>query len=402
MPGRFLTDAERERLTRFPAEVPPEDLVSAFTLSPKDITRILLRRGQPNYLGFALQICALRYLGFAPDDLSTAPSSVVKYVARQLGVSSEALRQYGTRPQTRTDHLQEILSYLEFREASATDLQALAAFLLERALEHDKPIVLFQMGCSHLKSERIVRPGVTTLERMVITAREQAERETYRRLEPLLTEELRTRLDQVLVPDTTIKRTPLVWLRQGAVSFSPAAIVGEIEKLSYVRSLGVEGWDLSALTPNRRKFLSQVGKKSTNQALQRTPPERRYPILVAFLRQVAEELMDEVMDLFDRCMAQVDARARRDLEEFRRNAARATNEKVALFTDLTGIVLDPQIADPDLRTHIYKRHPKERLQAAMEESERLMRPLDDNYFDFLTGRYNYVRQFAPTLLATVV
>src|SRR5260370_4968672 len=370
MPGRFLADAEGERLPRFPAEVPPEDLVSAFTLSPKDITRVLLHRGQPNYLGFGLQMCALRYLGFAPDDLLTAPSSVVKYVARQLGVSPEALKQYGTRPQTRTDHLQEILSYLEFREAGATDLQSLASFVLERDLEHDKPIVLFQMACEHLKSERIVRPGVTILERMVITAREQAERETYLRLQPLLTEELRARLDQILVPDTTIKRTPLVWLRQGAVSFSPAAIVGEIEKLSYVRSLGVEGWDLSAFTPNRRKFLSQVGKKSTNQALQRTPPERRYPILVAFLRQV-----DEVMDLFDRCMAQVDARARRDLEEFRRNAARATNEKVAMFTDLTGMVLDPQIADPDLRTHIYKRHPKERLQAAMEENERLMRPL---------------------------
>jgi hypothetical protein len=244
-----------------------------------------------------------------------------------------------------------------------------------------------------------MRPGVTTLERMVIAAREQAERETYRRLEPLLTEELRARLDQVLVPDTTIKRTPLVWLRQGAVSFSPAAIVGEIEKLSYVRSLGVEHWDVSALTPNRRKFLSQIGKKSTNQALQRTPPERRYPILVAFLRQVAEELMDEVMDLFDRCMAQVDARSRRDLEEFRRSAARATNEKVALFTDLTGMILDPQIADPDLRIYIYKRHPKECLQTAMEEGERLLRPLDDNYFDFVTGRYNYVRQFAPVFLS---
>src|SRR5881398_174324 len=123
------------------------------------------------------------YLGFAPDDLLTAPSSVVKYVARQLGVSPEALKQYGTRPQTRTDHLQEILSYLEFREAGATDLQALAAFLLERALEHDKPVVLFQVACEHLKSEHIVRPGVTTLERMVIAAREQAERETYRRLD---------------------------------------------------------------------------------------------------------------------------------------------------------------------------------------------------------------------------
>jgi hypothetical protein len=346
-----------------------------------------------------LQTCALRYLGFSPDDLSTAPLSVVAYVARQIGVSPGVLGQYGLRPQTRTDHLQEILSYLKFREATATDLQTLAAFLLERALEHDKPMTLFQMACEHLKSERIVRLGVTTLERMVITAREQAERETYRRIAPLLTEEFRARLDQILEPSETIKRTPLVWLRQGAVSFSPAAIVGEIEKLSYVRALGVERWDLSALTPNRRKFLAQVGKKSTNQALQRTAPSRRYPILIAFLRQVAEELMDEIVDLFDRCMAQVDARSRRDLEEFRRNVARATNEKVALFNDLTGMILDPQIADPDLRTHIYKRHPKERLQAAMEESERLMRPLDDNYFDFLTGRYNYVRQYAPAFLS---
>ena len=166
-----------------------------------------------------------------------------------------------------------------------------------------------------------------------------------------------------------------------------------------MRTLNPGQWDLSALTPNRRKFLAQVGKKSTNQALQRTPPERRYPILVSFLFQVAEELVDEILDLFDRCMAQVDARARHDLEEFRRTAARATNEKLLLFKDLTGVVLDPQIADPDVRTQIYKQHPKEHLQAALEESERLMRPPDDNYFDFLTSRYNYVRQFAPTFLS---
>ena len=118
------------------------------------------------------------------------------------------------------------MSYLQFREASAADLQTLATFLLARALEHDKPTVLFQMACDHLKSERIVRPGVTTIERMVVTAREQAEDETYRRLQPLLTDAFRAQLDRVLVSDATTKRTPLVWLRQGAVSFSPTAIVG--------------------------------------------------------------------------------------------------------------------------------------------------------------------------------
>src|SRR6266571_2428416 len=175
MPGRFLTDAERERLTRFPAEVPPEDLVSMFTLLPKDITKVLLHRGQPNYLGFGLQICAVRYLGFAPDDLSTAPSSVVKYVARQLGVSPEALKQYGTRPQTRTDHLQEILSYLEFREASVTDLQALASFVLERALEHE-PRTKEQL--THLYAAILAQAcnlGITSMAQLADLSYEQLE-----------------------------------------------------------------------------------------------------------------------------------------------------------------------------------------------------------------------------------
>ncbi len=95
MPGRFLTDAEREHLTRFPVEVSPEDLVSTFTLSPKDITRVLLHHGQHNCLGFALQICALRYLGFSPDNLQAIPEAIIAYIARQIGVSPKVLAQYG-------------------------------------------------------------------------------------------------------------------------------------------------------------------------------------------------------------------------------------------------------------------------------------------------------------------
>ena len=57
-----------------------------------------------------------------------------------------------------------------------------------------------------------------------------------------------------------------------------------LEKLAYLRGAGIDGWDLTVLTPNRRQLLAQLGRKSTNQALQRTPEVRRYPILIAFLR----------------------------------------------------------------------------------------------------------------------
>ena len=40
------------------------------------------------------------------------------------------------------------------------------------------------------------------------------------------------------------------------------------------------------------------------------------------------------------------------------------------------------------------------LRRAAAESDRIVRPLDDNYFDFFETRYDYLRQFTPTFLDT--
>ena len=73
MPIDFLTVTERERLNRFPESIPDEDLRVFFTLSDRDTQEVHKQRGAANQLGFALQLCALRYLGFAPDDLRSSP-----------------------------------------------------------------------------------------------------------------------------------------------------------------------------------------------------------------------------------------------------------------------------------------------------------------------------------------
>ena len=92
-------------------------------------------RGNHNRLGFALQLLTLRYLGFCPDDLATAPVTVVAYVAEQLDVTPDVLDTYGDRAQTRTDHFLELQAYLGFRQARLGDLRSLAKWLLERAPE---------------------------------------------------------------------------------------------------------------------------------------------------------------------------------------------------------------------------------------------------------------------------
>jgi TnpA family transposase len=238
------------------------------------------------------------------------------------------------------------------------------------------------------------------LERLVASARDRTGLETYRRLEPLLVPELRNVLDGLLVADGTRKGTQLSWLRQGADENSAKAILAELSKLERLREWGADGWDMAGLSHNRLKSLAQLGARSTNQALQRAPEERRYPILLAFLRQTHEDISDEVIEMFDLILADFYRRAGNDLESLRKGAARATNELVRHFNTIGRILLDPDIPDDRLRDAIRCYLPDERLREKLEVSDALVRPLDDSYFDLLAQRYNYIRSFSPRLLSS--
>jgi hypothetical protein len=154
-------------------------------------------------LGFALELCALRFMGFVPEDLTSAPPDAVTFVARQLTVEPGVLARYTGSAHTRMHHRRTIQAYLGYRRTRRADLERLAAWLLERALEHDTPTLLYALACEHLQCERLVRPGVTQLERLVAETRQSAQAETFRRLSPILTEDCQHRLNTLLEPDPT-------------------------------------------------------------------------------------------------------------------------------------------------------------------------------------------------------
>jgi len=89
-----------------------EDLVIFFTLSERDHQSLPRSSAPHNRLGYARQLGALRFMGFVPDDLRSAPPEAVAFVAQQLRVQPEVLATYGTRVQTRQDHLQAIQAHL--------------------------------------------------------------------------------------------------------------------------------------------------------------------------------------------------------------------------------------------------------------------------------------------------
>jgi len=214
---RVFSDEDLERLRSFP-EINREELIRFFTLTSADVEFIDPGRGRGpgDRLGLAVQLCTLPWLGFVPDDVTSAPAVTVARLSERLQVPIGELGSYGERDQTRTDHLRSVARYLGWRQASALEHQELDEFLLARAMEHDSPTLLFRLACEHLISARVIRPGVVRVIERVATAREAAGDATFDRVVHLLTAQRQVDLDKLLVVDDTVGSTRLAMAGQGS------------------------------------------------------------------------------------------------------------------------------------------------------------------------------------------
>lgn len=390
---------ELARLRGFP-EISRAELIRYFTLTGADEAFVRQFRTGRNVLGVAVQLCALPWLGFVPDEVVAAPAAVVGRLSQRLGIAMGELRGYGEREQTRTDHLREVAGYAGWRSMDTAEWKDLDEFLFARAMEHDSPKLLFRLACEYLLSSRVIRPGVILLLRRVAAARARARTETWSRVRHLLTDRRCAELDLLLVPDAYLGRTPLAWLGVGPTSSSPAAVKAELEKLAYLRRLDAHTLDLSMLPAERRRFLAGVGRRLTGQALQRREPERRYPILLTLLAQSAVDVLDETLLLFDQAISGREAAAKQKVAEALAERAKGGENRQALLDEILTIVLDPGIGDEQIGGMLRTSIGLDRMRAAWaERRERL--PRDHGQLSMLDASMSYLRQFAPAVLAAV-
>jgi len=114
MPRRkILTDRQRAALLDLPTD--EASLLRHYTLVDDDLDIIRARRRPHNRLGFALQLCALRYPCrlLAPSEI--IPAAVARFLAAQLGLKPDDLLEYATREETRREHLAALRAFYGFK-----------------------------------------------------------------------------------------------------------------------------------------------------------------------------------------------------------------------------------------------------------------------------------------------
>ena len=382
MASRFLSEAEIARLEGFPETIEERDLAHYFHLDGEDLAFVRRQHSAASQLGVALQLCSLRWLGFIAEDLAAAPPEAITALASLLDVAPRSIFDYSVRPQTRREHRPLVREHAGFAAAGDRPLEPVRVWLIERALEHERPSLLFAELCGELRRRRIERPAVAEAMRLVAWARERAHEQTFERLAPQLTNAIRTRLDRLLVTDGG--RCQHAWLRSRPTSVSARALRHELDKRAFLLGdLGVERFDLSALPPNRRAWLAQTGRQQTNQALARMAPERRYPVLLCFCVEALERATDDAIEIYDRRLGSADRAAQRKREELERRGRRDIQTTVRRFIDLSQVVLEAHDSGSDVWRLIERRIGIERLREDLDRARGVARPQSTGHLDLL-------------------
>jgi hypothetical protein len=174
----MFSEEQLEQLRSYP-EITGDELIRYFTPTAADVAFVSPGgRGPVDRLGMLVQLCSLPWLGFVPDDVSAAPPAAVARVAERLGVTPAALRLYGKRDQTRSDHLGQVAKYLEWQTAPAGSqaMKELEQFLLDRAMDRlaDAAVQPGARVCSRRASARDYDPSPAVMGKTTVPCRGQS------------------------------------------------------------------------------------------------------------------------------------------------------------------------------------------------------------------------------------
>jgi len=277
----------------------------------------------------------------------------------------------------------------------------LEEFLFGRAMEHNSPKLLFQVGCEYLKSARVIRPGVVMLLERVASARERSREQTWALVEHLVRDDARRAdLDGLLVVDALLGMTPLAWLGTGSTAATPATVKEELRKLAYLRGLDAHNLDLSVLPTERRRFLATVGRRLKVGQLAKRDPDRKYPILLTLAAQAAVDVLDETLLLFDQALSGRESAAKAKLDEALAERARGGENRQQLLDEILAILLDIGIGDDLVGPLLREGVGMDRMRAAWAaKQERL--PRDHGHLALMHASMNYLRQFVPEVLKAI-
>ena len=397
MPRRsILSAAERDGLLAVPDA--KDELIRLYIFNDADLAIIRQHRGPANRLGFAVQLCYMRYPGILLAAHAEPFAPLLRMVASQIKIPIDDWHKYGQRAETRREHLLELQSLFGFRPFATRDYRPSVLSLNELAWQTDKGIVLATALVDRLRRQSVLLPTANVIERVCAEAITRANRRIHVALTEALTTEHFQRLDELLQRKEGSKTTRLGWLRQSAAKPNSRHMREHIDRLKAWQALDLPADVDRSVHQNRLLKIAREGGQMTPADLAKFEPQRRYATLVALAIEGTATVTDEIIDLHDRIIGKLFAAAKNKHQQQFQASGKAINDKVRLYARIGQALLDAKQSGGDPFAAIEAVMPWDDFTASVTEAQKLAQPEGFDFLHRIGESYATLRRYAPEFL----
>jgi hypothetical protein len=392
-----LSAEQRTRLFGIPTD--PAEMAKHYVLSADDLALVRARRRPANRLGFAVQLCALRHPGSGLGASEIPPAAMLAFVASQVGIDPELFGEYAHRAETRREHLLELQKFLHLRSFRLGDWRTCLQIGANAAWATDRGEPIVSAMLAHLRSVNVVIPAAAVLERIGLAARVRARKRTFEMLAGGLPASVLKVLVDLLVFDPDVRRSRLAWLRDYAESPAPSNVVALLDRLEYVRNLGIEAERIRRIHPVRLCRLLNEGAIMTVQHIADLEPARRTAILVALAADLETRLADATLAMFEKYVGSLFTKAQNRDERRFQATKRDVAKALLLFRRTIAALKQAQETGEDGVAVVDREIGMQRLEDVLPIIRAVSEVADQDLLVTAAERYSVLRRFIPRFLA---
>lgn len=395
---RLLKVQERQALFDIPTD--EDSLIRHYSLSPADRLEIEVRRREHNRLGFAVQLCLMRYPGRALMANEMPPKSMLHYIAGQIGVDPVSFDLYARREETRVNHVAHLLGYLEMRGPTAEDRRAALLAAIEAASSTDQGTAIAKAIIVTFRERRVLLPVANMIERMGLAARAIARRRAESALLTDLDSEKLQTLDGLLAVDPAINQTRFHWLRSAPDAPGAMNLVGLTERIAFLRTLGIDPRLQARIPSGRWDQMVREGDATPAWLANDFNASRRRATIVAQIVKLGQKLTDDAVMMFIKLMGRLFSQVNNRKKQRHMSARLETSKALRLFLDTIVALQAANDTNADPMTTLDRRVGWHRLLQVKPGLEAMVENSDVSPLVMAAEQHATVRKYTSAFLQT--
>ena len=270
-----------------------EALSANFSLTKEELIVINDLRKSYTKLGYSLQLLFLKNLGWSiPSDCNKIPQKIIEYVAEQLNIPTDHFSKYWNTEITKKRNFRRLMNQYGFGRFQIDKEINELAFKLALVIPSNKKLVVEFLR--ELRALKIVPPGFSTIEDILMDAKKRAEKYIFQNILNQIPDT--SKLDALFNSSET-GESIYAQLKHTTVNISSSGAKHLLEKVKYINELGCN-CSIDFLSQEMQSYYRSEIKKSNKNRIQRFNVEdKRYAHLAMFLHFRRKAFIDMVIEV---------------------------------------------------------------------------------------------------------